>query len=149
MVLRLSELLDPIRPAGTPGAPSDGDRGPARVASGELAEIAEILAEFEAEAERVVAAARDRAQMLREDADQEVHRIHAEIPGLVAVAGARGAELPEQERKDELLRIAERTVHDLELLRTRSDSEMPRLVEIAIAVIWDLIASPAVPGSTT
>ena len=67
MVLTLRELLERIRPAGTPGAPSEGDRQRQREdRAAEVADITTVLAEFEAEADAIGTAAESDAHRLRE-----------------------------------------------------------------------------------
>jgi vacuolar-type H+-ATPase subunit H len=139
MVLRLSELLERIRPAGTPGASSRGDDDGARASADEIRKIAEALASFEAEADRQISEASDRASEIRQDAEREASHMLAGLPDRVATARASASQLPEQECEDELARIVDQTSRDLELLDARAASEMPRLVEAAMAVIWSAL----------
>lgn len=136
MGVQLSELLERIRPAGAPGAPSEGDRQRRRDdRAKELATIAAILADFELEADDVVAAARAEADLLRTRGEQRAHELHSAIAERVAVAEAETARNHTghgDAAQAETRHTAER---DIAALRARADAEIPLLVDKAIQVI--------------
>lgn len=140
MVLTLQELLERIRPAGTPGAPSEGDRQRQREdRATEVADITAVLAEFDAEADAIVTAAQSDAHRLREQAKRQAGAIRADLADRVATAGAEiGAQ-------DERLRNSqEETIRSkAELVEARltdaADEAIPALVDAAMQVIWDSI----------
>ncbi len=89
MPLRLSELLERIRPSGTPGAPSEGQQQ--RIDADraeELAELAEVLRQYEEEADALVAAANERASGRVQAAEREARQIRSGLADQVAVVQA-------------------------------------------------------------
>ena len=138
MVLRLSELLERVRPAGAPGAPTEGDLQRRDAAEAEeLADLAAVLRAFDDEADGVVAAARTEAARIRSDAEQRASRIRVELPDRIAAAQATTVE--EHHRLDEDTR--ERVVADAqaqtEQLRRDFERRMPATVDRVIALVWD------------
>lgn len=144
MVLRLSELLERIRPAGAPGAASEGEFQRGRDALDEIASIAELLRSFEAEADAVVTAGHDEAEQVRRRADRRVHEIQAELPDRLATAGASGAQQAEEVGDAELDGIADETDHVIRELRTRVTAQMPHLVDAALDVVWQSLPTASV-----
>ena len=148
MVSRLSELLERIRPAGAPGAPTEGEfqHRPDRRAQ-EIATLAAVLASFEAEADGVVATARAEADRLRSEAQRRVHEIAGSLPDRVAVAEARAAQLLEERDQVEHERIRSEAVATISTLQTRAEVQIPALVEEAMAMIWSQVPSRPEAGS--
>jgi hypothetical protein len=144
MVMRLSELLDRIRPAGAPGAASEGEYQRARDALDEIAGIAELLRSFEAEADAVITAGHDEAEQLRRRAERRVHEIHAELPDRLAMAGTGSARQAEVEGDARLEGIADETDRVIRELRSRAAGRMPRLVDAALEVVWQSLPTAAV-----
>jgi len=143
MVLTLSELLERIRPTGTPGAPTEGEqqrRSEDRAA--ELVLVTAVLAKFEAEADEVVAIAELEAGTRLERARQEVRRIEATLPDRVASAGAEITAIGDRRRDAEKVAIHTDAAEEVERLMNRADSAIPSLVEAAVEIIWDAISAP-------
>ncbi len=142
MAPRLSELLERIRPAGTPGAPTEGElqRRDARRAE-ETASVIEIVAGFEAEAEAAVAEARGIADRLLDDAHRRARMITGRLPDHLAVAEAEASQTREHrdEAETELLRAE--SDRAISTLRDRAEVELPRLVDEMIEVIWSEVPS--------
>lgn len=138
MVLTLRELLERIRPAGTPGAPSEGDRQRQREhRAAEIADIAAVLHEFEAEADAIVAAAQADADRLREQAQQQAGAIRASLADRVATAGAEIGAQDERRRHTEEETIRSQAEQEAARLTKAADEALPVIVDAAIQVIWD------------
>jgi vacuolar-type H+-ATPase subunit H len=136
MVVRLSELLERIRPIGTPGAPADATPQREQAALDEIAAVSALLAAFEAEADAVVAAARQQAVGVRSEADRAAQQIRADIPDLVAVARTgltTGAEQRADETVERLAADADRQVAAL-----GSQARIDRVVDDVVEALWQL-----------
>ncbi len=139
MARRLSELLERIRPAGTPGAPADATPQRAQAALDEIADVAALLSEFEAEADAVVAAARREAATIRSSAAQAAQRIRDEVPDRVAVAQARSTVAAEQSSGTAAEQIVADAEAEVEALLARPGID--RIVDEAVAALWQLAGS--------
>jgi len=138
--LRLSELLERIRPAGTPGAPGEGEQQRERFdRSRETAEIAVALAAFEAEADAVIAAARMTATELGSDAERRAREIRSAVPGRIATVEASAAQSHEERDQAERTELADQTEAELVRLESRAAPLIPPLVAAATDAIWALI----------
>ena len=141
MVTRLSELLERIRPIGTPGAPADATPQREQAALDEIADIRTLLAAFETEADAVVAAAHQRAAGIRSEADQAAQQIRADIPDLVAVARTGWTTDAEQRADETVERVnadADRQVAALGI-----DARMDRVVAEVVDALWQLAGGAA------
>lgn len=136
MVFRLSELLERIRPAGAPGGAADGEQSLEQLAAVEIVELVDLLRAAEAEADLTLSRARQRAQRIRDEADEQVRRIRDDLPDRVAAAHVAGASLPTRQRDAELSRIADQTRRQIERLDAQAVTELPRIVDTAMAHIW-------------
>lgn len=137
-MVRLSELLERIRPAGSPGAAAEGDEQHRRnILDAEIADIALTLAGFEQEAERIVAAAREEAEESRRDGERRADRIRAGLADRVAVARAAGTE-PEQVDAERMA-VIDATRRDADQLRREAEERSPALVEMIVNSIWSML----------
>lgn len=146
-MLTIRELLERIRPAGTPGPPNEGERrrrSDARAA--EIAEVVGLLAEFEAEADVIVDAAETAGRRQQADAHRQAARIAASTPDRVATAGAEIAARDEQERDAEAAVIGAQAEQDAERLIETSKTTIPDVVGHAVQMIWDSVT--VVPAGT-
>lgn len=142
MVLTLRELLERIRPAGTPGAPTEGERERRRDdRAAELADMTVVLAEFEAEADAVIAAAELDAQRHHERARQQARQIAATLPDRVATSSADIAAHEDLQREAEEVAIRSDAAHESALLMSRAEETVPALAEAAVQVIWDSVTT--------
>ncbi len=139
MARRLSELLERIRPAGTPGAPADASSQREQAALDEIADVVALLADFETEADAVIADAHRQAATLRSDAARAAQRIRAEIPDRVAVAQASWTAAAERRSGAAAEQLAEDARAQIAVLRARPDID--RLVDDAVAALWELTGS--------
>jgi vacuolar-type H+-ATPase subunit H len=146
MVLRLSELLERIRPAGTPGAPADGEDDRQQAAIDEIGDVARVLARFEREADGELTAARERARLILVEAEQRAHRISAALADRIAVASARGAQALAAQNEAALDRITTATTGEIARLQCQAGARMTPLVDAAIEQIWRVLPPPARKG---
>ena len=118
-MLRLSELLERIRPAGAPGAAAEGDDQHRRnILAAEIADIERALAAFEHEADQLVATAREEAEQLRRDGDRRADQIRAGLADRVAVAQAAGNERQQTDAEHDA--IVESARRDAQRVRTEA-----------------------------
>jgi len=137
MVLRLSELLERIRPAGTPGAPTEGEvqrRDDRRAA--EIAEITTILASFETEADAIISDAQSAAHEIRSGGHRIARETAAALPDRRAVAEAEAAHLLEERDRVEAEQLRSQTERTISELRANAEARTPLLVEEVMEVIW-------------
>jgi hypothetical protein len=143
-VPRLSELLERIRPAGTPGAPSEGEvRRRDQRRAGEIASIALLLASWEGEADAVVAAGRADADRLLADGRRRADQIDSRLPDHVAHAEADAAHASARQDEVEVERLRRATADTISELRARADARLPGMVEEVTEVIWSQVAPDA------
>jgi hypothetical protein len=143
MVLRLSELLERIRPAGTPGAPTEGElqrRDDRRAA--EIETIRAILTSFEAEADAIIATARNETDQVRSRGHSRAHETAAAVPDRIAVAEAEAAHLLEQRDRVETEQLHSQTEGTISQLRAQAEARTPLLVEEIMEVIWSQLLPP-------
>jgi hypothetical protein len=147
MVLRLSELLERIRPAGTPGAPTEGElqqRNDRR--ADEIATLAAILTSFETEADLLVATARTEADQVRSRGHSRAHETTAAVPDRMAVAEAEAAHLLEQRDRVETEQLQSQTELTISQLRVKAEARTPLCVEEIMEVIWSQVPASAPPS---
>jgi vacuolar-type H+-ATPase subunit H len=150
MALRLSELLERIRPAGAPGALTEGERQRDRDhRAREIAPITIVLASFEAEADALVRTALAEADRLRSEGRRRAHEIRAEVPDRIAVAEASAAQTYEEYGRDEMTRLRSQAAQTIAQLHDRSEIEIPGVVAEVIEVIWSQVppATNSGPGT--
>lgn len=142
MPVRLSELLDRIRPAGSPGAPTEGEqqrRSSERAAEVEAIEL--LLATFEREADEVVAAAAEQADRIRRRADDAARRRRATVPDRIADAERETASQASQRSESLRERVESETEAEIARLLDQADHLIPTLVASATELIWDAAAA--------
>jgi hypothetical protein len=145
MVLRLSELLERIRPTGAPGAPTEGEgRRRREHRAGEVAAVTSILSSFEADADALVAAARAQAEQVRAEGERRARDVRAALPERLAVAEAREAHAHEGRDRVEMGRLRDEADETVGRLRERADAEVPRLVDEVTEIIWSQVRADAV-----
>jgi len=146
----LSELLERIRPAGAPGAPTEGELQRRRDhRAGEIAPITAILASFEADAEALVTSAQAEADHLRSEGRRRTDEIRLGLADRVALAEAQAAQIFEERHGDDTARLRGEAAQAIDHLNERADAEIPGLVDEVIGLIWSQIppATAARPGS--
>ena len=145
MATRLSGLLERIRPSGTPGAAADGVPQRDREADEEIAALARILRDYQADAGRVTVEALDRADEIRTRAEQRVDEVQADLPARLAVARATNTHTTTEAQIDA---IDAETAHELERLGAHASAEIPLLVDAALTCVWDLIPPNSTRGDS-
>ena len=141
MASRLTELLDRIRPAGTPGAPSDPVPRHEQAVAAELAGLATVLAGFDAEVDDILADARAEAERLRVEAERRAQQLRGDLPDRIAVAEATALDSTPEHDDPDGERFERECDEQVRRIRARASALAPELVERAIAVIWDDVAS--------
>jgi vacuolar-type H+-ATPase subunit H len=136
VVLSLSELLERIRPAGSPGAPAESERSRLeRDRARELVEVTDLLAGFERDAAAVVAAARQEADRVVADARRDAHRAMADMSERAAVAGAAIVSAGEREGEAGTRDVRDDAAREVDRIGARADERIPAIVASAIDVI--------------
>ncbi len=133
MPIRLSELLDRIRPAGAPGAPSDAEPQRELAATEETSSVAALLHRLESEADEVIASAQEDADRIRADAERRAAELRSEVPDRVAVARADVSDAVEHDVTASVASIAADAQARVTDLRARAD------LDGAVAAVVDLI----------
>jgi hypothetical protein len=146
---RVRDLLYRLRPSGAPGAanPPGVPADRAREAADELALVFALLEPVEAECHRIVATARNDAEVQRAH-DREVAR------DLVASAQARipvereAARARARQSADERTAAAQgRGQASAERVHRRSAEQLPHYVDLVVDRVWELVGQPtAAPG---
>ncbi|MER5390507.1 hypothetical protein [Saccharopolyspora sp. NPDC002686] len=135
-MLRLRRFFERFRPAGTPGAAACRGVPADRVAelAAELAPVFELLADTEAEAERIRAAGRQEAELVRQRAREQADAIVADS-GMRA-AEARAAVVSEAYRQSaaESVRTAASADRAADELKALARERMPAMADRAVAV---------------
>jgi vacuolar-type H+-ATPase subunit H len=148
MVLTLQQLLERIRPAGAPGAPTEGERQRRRDnRADEIAEVTALLAEFEAEAAATVEAAELEAKRECDQARQTARKLTATLPDRVATASAEVSESDEYLIATTELELQTETDREVARLLDQAESRLPLLVDQAIDVIWNVTSGTTEPRS--
>lgn len=144
MASRLSELLERIRPAGTPGSADDRATRQAAGAAEELAALRAALDAAEAEADEVVTAAEHTAAAARAEAEERARSIRDQTPDRAARVAARAVaalEAPDPALAD----LAREASHAVAALEARSDALADRRAREVVEDLWSLLDA-ADPG---
>ena len=137
-MVRLSELLERIRPAGSPGAAAEDDEQHRRsILDAEIADLALTLAGFEQEAEQIVATAREEAEQLRRDGERRAERTRAGLADRLAVA--RTSRTEPEHVDAERNAVLDATRRDADELRRVAEERVPALVETIVHSIWSML----------
>jgi len=143
-VLRLSELLERIRPAGTPGAAAEGDEQHRRnILQAEIADVAAVLDDFEREADELVVTAHHDAERIRRDGERRAEEIRAGLADRLAVARASGTESDDSDAEREA--IVEAARRDAERLRLDAATRIPALADTIVESIWATLPTETRP----
>lgn len=137
MVLRLSELLERIRPAGTPGAPTEGEKQRDQLAQHrEISDIAAALAAFDTEADALIAAASAEAAEIDRDAERKAREIRAAVPDRIAAIQAATARGHEKQDDAEQTQVVDQTGSEVARLTSQAAALTPRLVAAVTEAVW-------------
>ncbi len=145
---RLSELLERIRPAGAPGAPTEGEQQREEVdRAREIADIASTLTVFEEEADSAVAAAADHAAELRRDAERQARQIRSGVADRIAASRTAAVQGYEQRIEAEQAQVTEQIATEIARLKARAEVRIPPLVDAAMQTIWSIVPAEPRPKS--
>lgn len=137
MAIRLSELLDRIRPAGAPGAPTDAEPRRDLAASEETAHLVRLLEGFEAEADELVAQATRDADEIRAEGERTAGVLRAELPERVAAASAEIVGAVEHDETASVATVTEQA--DAQVAALRRGADLDRVAAQVVDVIWSAI----------
>ncbi len=147
MPVRLSELLERIRPAGAPGAPSEGEQQRQEFDRlQEDADITEVLAGFEREATAIIAAANEQAKKLVGDAERRARQIRSELPAQLATVQAAAAHANDERDTTKERSIEAETEAAVTKLHAQGNALIPELQATAMNIIWSIM--PTAPASS-
>jgi hypothetical protein len=146
-MLRLSELLERLRPAGTPGAPTESERQRQHeLQEHEIAAVSTRLRAFEAEAEQLVAAGRAEADRLRRDGERHAQLVRAQLPDRVAIARANVSQQDEDDGDREIVDVERNAKRQIAQIEADADTRIPQVADAVVATIWSTSA-PALDGA--
>ncbi len=134
MAVRLSELLDRIRPAGAPGAPTDAEPRRELAASEETARLVRLLERLEADADELIADADRRAEAIRAEGRRAADAIRAERAERIAVTGAAAAEHRERDTAAAVAAIEADT--GARVLALRDGVDLDEVADRVVDTIW-------------
>jgi multidrug efflux pump subunit AcrA (membrane-fusion protein) len=144
--LRLSELLERIRPAGAPGAPTEGERKRRRAdRADEIADLAALLETFEADADAKITAARAESDRIRAAGQERARDIRSGLPDRLAIAQSHAIRDHAGYDRAQEDRIRSDADIEINLLQARADADIPELVNKTIGVIWSSITTSGDP----
>ncbi len=146
-MLRLSELLERLRPSGTPGAPTEGEQQRQReMQEHEIAAVNATLRAFEAEAEQVVARGRSEAERLRHDGERQAQLVRAQLPDRIAIARAAAVRQDEEHGAGEVTDVERNAKRDIARIEAEAETRVPQLADAVVATIWSTL-TPASEGA--
>lgn len=134
MAIRLSELLDRIRPAGAPGAPTDAEPQRELAAAEESARLVRLLERLDAEADDLVAEAARSADAIRAEGERAASVLRAELADRVAVATAMASSELDHAADDRVVSVTAAARAEIERLRESAD--LDRVAARVVDVIW-------------
>lgn len=140
MVVRLSELLERIRPAGTPGAA--GESAGRQATEEEIVPLVAVLRDFDEEADRVRDEAHRRADEALADAERRARRVRGELTDRVAIAGGESAKPVDSRGEDECRRVSAEARDTIERRRRRADAVRAEWVDRIVTAIWSAVDEP-------
>jgi cell division septum initiation protein DivIVA len=146
MVLRLSELLERIRPTGAPGGASESEQSREQLTARETADVARALTAYAAEADLVLSRAHKHAQQIREESEQQSRHVRSDLSDRLAAAHVEGAALPTRRRDAELSRIDDEAEREIARLDAQAANRLPAMVDDAMALIWNAVEAENDPG---
>lgn len=146
-MLRLSELLERLRPSGTPGAPTQGEQQRQReVQEHEIAAVSAKLRALEAEADQVIAQGRAEAERLRHDGERRAQLVRAQLPDRIATARAAAVRQDEDHGEGEIADVGRNAKRDIARIEADAETRVPQLADTVVATIWSTL-SPASDGA--
>lgn len=148
MAMRLSELLERIRPAGTPGSADSAESNVERAAAVEIAAVATVLRRFDEKIDTELAEARSRSDAIRADGERRAALVRDGAVEQVAVAATAARESDRARVEDERRRVAATTSVEIERRRTSADAAREQLVDRVFTLIRSSAESREPEGLT-
>ena len=145
-MLRLSELLDRFRPAGSPGASVATGGAAVVVPPSELDSILAELRRHEAEAAAVIEDASMQATKLRDAAHERARQIRSGLPEACAAAQADAATQHRHALEPSVAAVSAESARAVERLRT---STPERIASVVAEVLAGVRASAQAPHATS
>jgi vacuolar-type H+-ATPase subunit H len=143
MTTRLSDILERLRPAGTPGAPSEGtQQREADHRQHETAAVATRLLAFEKEADAIVENARQRAEQIHTQAQTRVRQIDDELSDRVAIAGTSASQASSAHTATEHQRILAQAKIDVDGIQQGVEAKIAEVTLAATALVWASVSAP-------
>ncbi len=147
--MRLSELLERIRPAGAPGAAGEGEQQRRREnRDRELAEIVAALQHPERAAADSVVQAQQSAERLHADANRSIAKLRVELPQQLAVQRTIVSSTDDTALDDEHRRILGQGRDEAARITQQAAAGTPTLVSVALDSIWSTVLNPTADPST-
>ncbi len=141
MASRLSELLDRIRPAGAPGAPTDAEPRREFAASEETARLVRLLECLESEADDVIAAADRDAATIRAEARQAADAVRSARAERVAVASAEVRDV--RDRDADAASAAVDADAEARIAELRAAVDLDAVADRVVDVVWRTVEEAA------
>lgn len=138
MAMRLSELLERIRPAGTPGSADSAESNLARALTDEIAPLVAVLRRYDDEVGAELDDARARADTIRADGERRAALIRDGVAERVAAAAASVCESDRTRVDDERRRVAEAARAEIERRRANAEAARERLADRVLETIREL-----------
>ncbi len=147
--MRLSELLERIRPAGAPGAAGESEQQ--RRSENRDRELAGVVAALQ-RPERAAADTIDQAQRsaegLHAEANHTIAKLRAELPEQLAVQRATVSSTDNASLDDEQRRILGHAAHEADRITQQAAAGTPKLVAVALDSIWSTVLASIADPST-
>lgn len=144
MARRLSELLERIRPAGSPGAAGTAEPNVERAVADEISMLVDALRPFEDEVDAELDAARTRAEAIYADGERRAALVRDGAAERIALETAAARASDRTRVEEERHRIAEATAVEIARRRERADAARDVLAARVIDVLRDLAADESV-----
>ena len=141
--MRLSELLERIRPAGAPGAASEGEQQLRREnREKELADIIAALSHPEQTAADLLTKAQQRAELMQTETSRSIAKQRAALPEQLAVQRTATLGTADADLDDERDRILRQASDEAGRITQQAASGTPSLVTAALDSIWTTVLAP-------
>ncbi len=141
--MRLSELLERIRPAGAPGAAGEGEQQLRREnREQELANLIDALHHPERIAADLVADAQKHVELLQTETRQTIAKQRADLPEQLAVQQTATFETADADLDDECDRILRLARDEADRITQQATAGIPSLATAALESIWTTVLTP-------
>jgi hypothetical protein len=145
--VRLSELLERIRPAGAPGAASEGEQQLRREnREKELADLIAALHHPEQAAADLLADTQQQVELLQTETSRSIAKQRADLPEQLAVQRTVTSGTADANLDDECDRILRQASEEADRINQQAAAGTPSLVTAALDSIWTtVLTAPSDP----